>query len=60
MNRYTINALAFAVVSSMGIASLARAEFVSLAATRDATLYESFDGSLANGAGRYFFAGKNN
>ncbi len=60
MNRYTISALAFSVVSSMGIASLARAEFVSLAATRDATLYESFDGSLANGAGRYFFAGKNN
>lgn len=38
----------------------ALAEFISVSASRDATIYEIFDGSLANGAGRYLFAGKNN
>lgn len=38
----------------------ASAEVVSLSAVRDATLYESGDGSLANGAGQYIFAGRTN
>lgn len=42
------------------VCSIASAEMVSITASQDATLYESFDGSLANGAGRYFFVGKNN
>lgn len=50
----------FAAVASLLFVSTSHAELVSLAATRDATLYEAFDGSLANGAGRYLFAGKNN
>jgi len=41
-------------------ASGAPADFVSLSPSRDAAIYESPDGSLANGAGRYLFAGKNN
>ena len=40
--------------------SSACADLVFLTASRDATIYEAFDGSLANGAGRYLFAGKNN
>lgn len=48
-----VSALALVVSSAQG-------EIVSLSASRDATIYEAFDGSLANGAGRYLFAGKNN
>ncbi|MFM2164913.1 MAG: hypothetical protein RL325_1350 [Planctomycetota bacterium] len=49
------------IVVSAGLASTAAsADFVSLSASRDAAIYESPDGSLANGAGRYLFAGKNN
>ena len=48
-----------AVVALCTVTS-ANAELVSLQATRDATLYQSSDGSLANGAGRYLFAGKTN
>ena len=33
-------------------------ETATLSATKDATLYERADGSVANGAGQYFFAGK--
>jgi len=43
-----------------GIAASSSAETVTVTASRDATLYEFFDGSVANGAGQYFFAGKNN
>ncbi len=50
--------LALAAVACCG--ATAHAELVSLSATRDATLYESADGSLANGAGQSFFAGKTN
>jgi hypothetical protein len=54
-----------AVAASIAVVTLctatsANAELVSLHATRDATLYQSSDGSLANGAGRYLFAGKTN
>jgi hypothetical protein len=38
----------------------ASAELIALQATRDATIYQSNDGSLANGAGRYLFAGRTN
>lgn len=53
-------------VLSLGLAAIAAAapsahgELVSLSPSRDATIYEAFDGSIANGAGRYLFAGKNN
>ena len=42
------------------IVGVAHAEMISLHATRDATIYQSSDGSLANGAGRFLFAGKTN
>jgi len=38
----------------------AQAEMVSLSATRDATIYESTTGEVANGAGQYLFAGRTN
>ena len=46
--------------SLMGMAQGALADMVSLSALRDATLYESATGALANGAGQYIFAGRNN
>ena len=49
------------IVVSAGLASTAAsADLVSLSASHDAAIYESPDGSIANGAGRYLFAGKNN
>lgn len=42
------------------VACAASADVVTLNALRDATLYESGDGSLANGAGQYLFAGRTN
>ena len=51
-------AVAILVISA--IATTAQGDLVSISASRDATLYESFDGSLANGAGQYLFAGKTN
>jgi len=47
-------------VAALCIVTAASAELVSLHATRDATLYQSSDGSLANGAGRYLFGGRTN
>jgi len=38
----------------------AHADMVSLSATRDATIYESPTGEVANGAGQYLFAGRTN
>ena len=38
----------------------ANADLITLQASRDAAMYQSNDGSLANGAGRYLFAGKTN
>ncbi len=51
---------AIAVLVLSAAATTAQGELVSISASRDATLYESFDGSLANGAGQYLFAGKTN
>ncbi len=48
------------VASIASIACVAHADLVSLEATRNATLYQSADGSLANGAGQYCFAGRTN
>jgi hypothetical protein len=42
------------------VACAASGEMVSLVALRDATLYESGDGSLGNGAGQYLHAGRTN
>lgn len=42
----------------LSVASAGRADSVLLEADRDATLVESTDGSLANGAGPVFFAGR--
>lgn len=56
MNRVT----GIVVVALLAASPCAHADFISLSASRDAALYEIFDGSLANGAGRYLFAGKNN
>jgi hypothetical protein len=50
----------FAIGLSSICAATARGDLVSIAATRDATLYQSADGSIANGAGQSFFAGKTN
>ncbi|MFM1803819.1 MAG: hypothetical protein RL136_698 [Planctomycetota bacterium] len=49
--------LALIPMLCMIAAHTARADIVSIVASRDATLYESEDGTLANGAGEYFFAG---
>jgi hypothetical protein len=51
---------AVAIAALVAVAPCAHGDFVSISASRDATLYESFDGSLANGAGQYLFAGKTN
>lgn len=51
--------LAFALVA-WSIAPICSADIVSIAAARDATIYESADGASANGAGRYLFAGRTN
>ncbi len=51
---------AVAIAALVAVAPCAHGDFVSIAASRDATLYESVDGSLANGAGQYLFAGKTN
>ena len=40
-------------------AGAALADSITLVATRDNTLYESATGALSNGAGQYFFAGRN-
>ncbi|MFM7259252.1 MAG: hypothetical protein ACKO3W_01485, partial [bacterium] len=47
-------------VAALCVITAANAELVALHATRDATLYQSSDGSLANGAGRYLFGGRTN
>jgi hypothetical protein len=41
-----------------GFAPAARGDIVTLQASKDNTLYESSTGSLSNGAGEYFFAGR--
>lgn len=51
-------AVAILVISA--VAASAHGDFVSISASRDATLYQSSDGSIANGAGQYLFAGRTN
>ncbi|MDI9402654.1 MAG: DNRLRE domain-containing protein [Limnohabitans sp.] len=46
-------------IFSIGVSEV-QAGLLALAATRDAAIYQSSDGSIANGAGRYLFAGKTN
>jgi len=48
------------VAAACAIAGSASADMIVLGAAQDATLYESATGSLANGAGQYIFAGRNN
>ncbi|MGA1224673.1 MAG: DNRLRE domain-containing protein [Phycisphaerales bacterium] len=48
------------VIMACAAASSAQADLVTITASRDATLYESADGSLANGAGQFLFAGRTN
>lgn len=52
--------IAVAILTVSLAASIAHGDLVSIAASRDATLYQSTDGSLANGAGQYLFGGKTN
>jgi hypothetical protein len=49
-----------AIAACCSLAPAVHGDVVSIAASRDATLYQSSDGSLANGAGQYLFAGKTN
>jgi hypothetical protein len=60
MGSMQLAAAAGAIVAMTTVVSSAQAELVTLSATRDATIYQSSDGSLANGAGRYVFAGRTN
>ena len=52
--------IAVAILTVSLAAPIAHGDLVSISASRDATLYQSTDGSLANGAGQYLFAGKTN
>lgn len=51
---------AVAVALAWAMSASAFADMIVRGASQDATLYESADGSLANGAGQYIFAGRNN
>ncbi len=55
-----LRGIAVAILTVSLAVPIAHCDLVSMSASRDATLYESFDGSLANGAGQYLFAGKTN
>jgi len=56
--RSTCRVAAVPVCGLLALASAARAEVVTLAASKDNTLYESSTGSLSNGAGEHFFVGR--
>lgn len=49
-----------AILACCPLAPAAHGDLVSISASRDATLYQSTDGSLANGSGQYLFAGRTN
>jgi hypothetical protein len=49
-----------AVSLAAAAAGSAQAGIITLGASQDATLYESGQGLIANGAGQYIFAGRNN
>jgi hypothetical protein len=55
-----LRGIAGAIVTVSLVVPIAHGDLVSMSASRDATLYQSSDGSLANGAGQYLFAGKTN
>jgi hypothetical protein len=55
-----LRGIAVAILTVSLAAPIAHGDLVSISASRDATLYQSTDGSLANGAGQYLFAGKTN
>ena len=55
-----LRGIAIAILTVSLAAPIAHGDLVSISASRDATLYQSTDGSLANGAGQYLFAGKTN
>jgi hypothetical protein len=48
------------VGASCAVAVSASADMIVIGAAQDATLYESAAGAIANGAGQYIFAGRNN
>lgn len=53
--------IAAPIVAAVALASAPlHADLVSVQAVADATLYQSTDGSVANGAGQYSFAGRTN
>jgi len=58
MKRIHTAIAAGATLVALAISPLAGADIVSITAARDATLYQADDGSLANGAGQYLFAGR--
>jgi hypothetical protein len=51
---------AVVILSIAASTPMAHGDLASISASRDATLYQSTDGSLANGAGQYLFAGRTN
>ena len=53
-----IRSLVTALCCSAVASAIARAEVVSITASRDCTLYEFVEGEQANGAGQYFIAGE--
>ena len=55
-----LRGIAVAILTVSLVAPIAYGDVMSISASRDATLYQSSDGSLANGAGQYLFAGKTN
>lgn len=61
MHRHQLVAAGLAGAATLGtVSGAAFADIAEVAATRNATLYESPTGGLANGAGEWFFTGMNN
>ncbi len=58
MKRTRTAIAAAATLAALACQLHAGADIVTITAARDATLYQSADGSLANGAGQYLFAGR--
>ena len=60
MNRRNLVVAAAASGAAIFVGGSATAQLAGIEATRNATLYESPTGALANGAGEWFFTGMNN
>jgi hypothetical protein len=60
MRLLCLRAIALLTISICSVGAAALAEEVSVEATKDTTLYESPSGTIANGSGQYFFAGRTN